>query len=172
MTAQIRTIALLASLLATTSLGACHQIHEASAERAAAQTASIEHSRTYAKSKSEVWDSVKRTLAEYDIAVLQEDFERGLIHARHDFTVKREWARCPYGRIFDPVTASNLYTRAWPLWAGVDLQIQVRENDSGSELLIDPAFYDRQIDTDYRRFPYQVPCYSTGVIEAALLAAP
>jgi hypothetical protein len=124
------------------------------------------------RDKQALWDALLAALEQNDIPVIQADFAAGKIHARQVRYLNPEWARCSYGRVFDPMHVTNKFARAWPLFQGTDLRMAVTEEGEQARLTIRPAFFDRQMDSDFRTFPYQVPCRSTGVLEQALLDAP
>lgn len=126
------------------------------------------------KTKAAVWQAVMASLERHDLPVTASDFERGKIRARQHNYLNGRWAACPSldQRSFNPLAPANLRARSWPLYRGVDLRLQIVETETGTQLTLDPRYYN--VGRDYGRlrdFAVQVPCQSTGVLEHALFTA-
>ncbi|MEM9441706.1 MAG: hypothetical protein AAGA73_14765 [Pseudomonadota bacterium] len=123
--------------------------------------------------KDDVWQAVVSSLEANDIPVVASDFDRGKIRARqHDYLDGR-WAACPDldATNFDPLSPANLRSRTWPLYRGVDLRLEITGTETGTQLALDPRYYDVGRDFGRREFAVQVRCQSTGVLEQALFNA-
>jgi hypothetical protein len=106
--------------------------------------------------------------------VVAADFEQGVIRARQHNYLNQAWASCwpAHRRSFDPTHGSNLRVRSSPLYRGVDLRLEITETPSGVRLALDPHYSNVGRDTQRRRFAFQIPCQSTGVLEQELFTAP
>lgn len=124
--------------------------------------------------KAEVWQAVMASLAANDLPVVGADFQRGKIRARQHNYLNAQWASCFDGsyRSFDPTHSTNLNVRTAPLYRGVDIQLEVTETAKGTRLALNPHYYNVDRDTRRRKFAFQVPCRSTGVLEQVLFDAP
>ncbi|MEZ5933801.1 MAG: hypothetical protein R3F54_17985 [Alphaproteobacteria bacterium] len=126
------------------------------------------------KSKESVWQAVIASLEANDIPVVASDFEHGRIRATQSDYLDERWAACPNldRRDVDPLAPANLGTRSWPLYRGVDLQLEITGTETGTQLALDPRYYT--VGRDYGRqrdLAVQVRCRSTGVLEHALFTA-
>jgi hypothetical protein len=130
--------------------------------------------RVYAEAtKAEVWQAVMTSLEANDIPVVASDFERGKIRARQHNYLNGRWAACPSldGPDFDPLSPANLRGRAWPLYRGVDLRLEIVGTETGTQLALNPRYYNVGRDYGRRAFAIQVRCRSTGVLEHVLFKA-
>jgi hypothetical protein len=123
--------------------------------------------------KADVWQSVIASLSTHDLPVVSADFKHGKIRARQHNYLNALWASCPPidRRSFDPIATSNLGIRSAPLYRGVDLRLEVIETETGTQLSLDPRYYNVGRDNGRREFSFQTRCQSTGVLENALFNA-
>ena len=123
--------------------------------------------------KAEVWEAVISSLEANDIPVIASDFERGKIRARQHNYLNGLWAACPSLDTpnFNPLSPANLRGRAWPLYRGVDLRLEITGTATGTQLALDPRYYNVGRDYGRREFAIQVHCRSTGILEQVLFKA-
>lgn len=123
--------------------------------------------------KAEVWEAVIASLEANDIPVVASDFERGKIRARQHNYLNGHWAACPSidAPNFNPLSAANLRGRAWPLYRGVDLRLEITGTATGTQLALAPRYYNVGRDYGRREFAIQVRCRSTGILEQLLFNA-
>lgn len=156
----------ISALVALTLIGCMPAIHVGADELGVEQV--------YAgTTKAEVWKAVLDSLETNDIPVVASDFERGKIRARQHNYLNGLWAACPNldRANVDPLAPANLRGRSWPLYRGVDLRLEITGTETGTQLLLDPRYYNVGRDYGRREFAIQVPCRSTGVLEHALFTA-
>lgn len=125
------------------------------------------------QSKAELWAAVLASLRHNDIPVVAADFKRGKIRARQHNYLNGRWAACPNldRRSFDPASPANLGVRSAPLYRGVDLRLEITKTATGTQLALDPRYYNVGRDDGRRAFAIQVRCRSTGVLEQTLFTA-
>lgn len=123
--------------------------------------------------KADVWQAVVASLEANDIPVIASDFDRGKIRARQHNYLDGRWAACPNldTANFDPLSPVNLRARTWPLYRGVDLRLEITGTETGTQLALDPRYYNVGRDYGRREFAVQVRCRSTGILEQALFNA-
>ncbi len=123
--------------------------------------------------KAEVWQAVISSLEANDIPVVASDFEHGKIRARQHNYLDGRWAACPSldAPNFNPLSPANLRGRSWPLYRGVDLRLEITGTETGTQLALDPRYYNVGRDYGRREFAIQVRCRSTGILEQMLFSA-
>jgi hypothetical protein len=148
------------ALVAALSLAACQQPEP--------PVYDVETTRVYAEDKRSVFDSILRFLESQDIEVGGGDLESGTILAERRDYDDVGWADCERRRVTDRNSDVRRRIRATPVERDLDLQITLLETDAGTEVRLDPAFSEEQINP-FTNLPFIAPCRSKGVLEAELL---
>jgi hypothetical protein len=128
----------------------------------------VETTRVYTEDKRAVFEDIVAFLESQDVQVVGGDVESGAIHAERRGFDDVGWADCERRRVTDRTSDVRRRIRATPVERNLDLRITLLETDAGTEVRLDPAFSEEQINP-FTNLPFIAPCRSKGVLEAELL---
>ncbi len=127
-------------------------------------------SQSYDRQPAAIWPVMTGFLDANGLAVVETSQATGRIVATLVDYQPRGWAACRPARVFDRHDDKNRPDRGRPVDRRLELEIQVRASDHGSEVRPRATFSERQINP-FKNLPFRVRCPSTGDLERALLAA-
>ena len=130
----------------------------------------VETSRVYAKSRETIWDDISRFLQANRLETLSGSPETGVLEVERGAFDNDDWADCRPAWVTDRTSDSPRPRRARPLARDLSMRIVVRPVTGGTEVLLDPHFTERQMNS-YLNLPFEVSCRSKGALERALLDA-
>jgi hypothetical protein len=130
----------------------------------------VERTRSFQRSKDQVWASVQGFLGRSQIEIRSADPASGTIQAARQQYQDQGWAHCADVWVRDGSTNSRRPTRARPIDRDLKLTVQVDATGATTTVQLDARF-SQQMMNPHRNLPFQANCQSTGTLEAALLNA-
>jgi hypothetical protein len=131
----------------------------------------VEHSRSYQRSKTVVWNKILQFLQANDITVRSSDPASGVIEAQRKNYQDAGWAYCELAVRTDRSSDTTRPRRARQR-VDRDLSLAIKVSGAGAttNVTLDARFSERQIHP-WRNLPFRTGCVSKGVLEKALLDA-